>query len=543
MSRLTQNEELNLIDAIIAAHPNGIGISAIEAAIGARVAERQANKLNRRTLQRRLQKLLDEQRVYTEGKSIALVYRPGPNSRSGLSNQPAQALGFASPATQPSALFTPFSSFAPSAPLTAYKLAADESGPASFKVAMPIALAPTTVQTTPQAATQAAAASEPYVPLSAAGAALRDQVRRPLMQRQPVGYQRSFLESYQPGTTFYLPAALRSQLHIMGRTSASSPMQPAATHVRDILGRLLVDLSWASSNLEGNTYSQLDTQNLIEFGQIAKDKNIVEAQMILNHKAAIEMLIENADEVAFDAFTFKNLHAVLSQDLMSDPQTCGRLRWRPVDISGTVFYPLAQPQMLEDCFSLLLNKASAIADPFEQAFFLMVQLPYLQPFEDVNKRVSRIGANIPLFKHNLCPLSFIDVPKQAYIDGTLAVYEHNQIELLRDVFVWAYERSCQRYLAVKQKMVAPDPLKIKYREALIQAVQSIVKERLQPNPEIIARLGQQHAAQADQAEQAAFCELLSSALQQLHEGSIARYRLRRSEYIAWQYALSQLSQS
>jgi len=74
----------------------------------------------------------------------------------------------------------------------------------------------------------------------------------------------------------------------------------------------------------------------------------------------------------------------------------GRLRRRPVEISGTVFHSLGMPQMLEDCFRLLLIKAEAIPDPFEQAFFLMVQLPYLQPFEDVNKCVSRIGANIPL---------------------------------------------------------------------------------------------------------------------------------------------------
>lgn len=158
----------------------------------------------------------------------------------------------------------------------------------------------------------------------------------------------------------------------------------------------------------------------------------------------------------FDAFTFKNLHAVLSQDLMRDPQASGRLRRRPVDISGTVFLPLALPQFIEDCFALLLDKTAAIPDPFEQAFFLMVQLPYLQPFEDVNKRVSRIGANIPLFRHNLCPLPFVDVPERAYIEGTLGVYELNRVELLRDVFVWAYERSCQRYLAITQTMLQPD---------------------------------------------------------------------------------------
>lgn len=99
-------------------------------------------------------------------------------------------------------------------------------------------------------------------PVSPEGAVIRDQVRLTLIHRRPVGYQRDFLEAYQPGETFYLPESLRGQLHEMGRTSANE--RPAGTYARDILGRLLVDLSWASSKLEGNTYSRLDTQNLIE---------------------------------------------------------------------------------------------------------------------------------------------------------------------------------------------------------------------------------------------------------------------------------------
>lgn len=466
MPRTTPTEELKLIESIVAAHSSGLGISAIEAEIGRRLG----NKPNRRTLQRRLHKLVNEHRLTTEGESIALVYKLGAGAV-------LQAMGVA---------------------------------------------AATAVMT---------AEAELYVPVSFEGAAIRDQVRRPLMHRRPVGYQREFLEAYQPGTTFYLPESLRRQLHEMGRTPVGE--RPAGTYAREILGRLLVDLSWASSKLEGNTYSRLDTQNLIEFGQIAQGKDAIETQMILNHKAAIEMLIEDADEVGFDAFTIKNLHAVLSQDLMRDPETSGRLRRRPVDISGTVFLPPAMPQVIEDCFALLLEKNAAIPDPFEQAFFLMVQLPYLQPFEDVNKRVSRIGANIPLIKHNLCPLSFIDVPELAYIEGTLGVYELNQVELLRDVFVWAYERSCQRYLAITQTMVEPDPLKIKYRESLIQAVQAVIKGLRQPSPAMMAELATEFAAEADRA---AFAEMLAAAFRQLHEGSIARYRLRRSEYLAWQQA-------
>jgi hypothetical protein len=252
--------------------------------------------------------------------------------------------------------------------------------------------------------------------------------------------------------------------------------------------------------------------------------------MILNHKAAIEMLIDGVDEIGFDAFTFKNLHAVLSQDLMPDSQASGRLRRRTVEISGTVFHPAALPQVIEDCFEQLLNKATAIQDPFEQAFFLMVQLPYLQPFEDVNKRVSRIGANIPLIKSNLCPLSFIDVPERSYVEGTLGVYELNEIDLLRDVFIWAYERSCQRYLAITQNMVEPDSLKIKYRETLIQAVQMVVKGLMLPQTELIAQVANQLVKASDRD---AFMQMFLEALRNMHEGSVLRYRLRRSEYLAW----------
>lgn len=468
MPRQTPAQELDALEALVAQSPGGLGISALEA-----VLAQTSTTFNRRTLQRRLQKLIDAGRITTEGQSIALVYR---------ALQPLQG----------------------------------SQGPQAYGAA-------------PVAGRWQVAEAEPDVDVSPEGAAVRAQVRRPLMHRRPVGYQRDFLASYQPNVTHYLPEALRQQLHIMGRTAAGD--RPAGTHARDILSRLLVDLSWASSRLEGNTYSRLDTQNLIEHGQAAQGKDAIETQMILNHKAAIEMLVDGVDEVGLDAFTFKNLHAVLSQDLMPNPAASGRLRQCVVDISGTVFAPLAIPQGIEECFVSLLDKAAAIADPFEQAFFVMVQLPYLQPFEDVNKRVSRIGANIPLIRHNLCPLSFVDVPERAYIEGLLGVYELNDVALLRDVFVWAYARSCQRYLAITPTMVAPDPLKIRYREALIEAVQQVVKGGRQPTPEVLAEVA---GALAEPQDAGLFVEWLAQALAQLHEGSVARYRLRRSEFEAWQ---------
>ena len=110
------------------------------------------------------------------------------------------------------------------------------------------------------------------------------------------------------------------------------------------------------------------------------------------------------------------------------------------------------PQLIEEYFREIINKAATIQDPFEQAFFIMVQLPYLQPFEDVNKRVSRLGANISLIKNNLCPLTFLDVPERAYIDAQLGIYEMNRYELLRDLFIWAYERSANEYNAVRKSL-------------------------------------------------------------------------------------------
>lgn len=155
---------------------------------------------------------------------------------------------------------------------------------------------------------------------------------------------------------------------------------------------------WASSRLEGNTYTRLDTHNLIELGQVAAGKNRREAQMILNHKGAIELLVEQAEDIGFNTFTFFNLHAILSENLLADPTESGRLRHRIVEVSGTAFHPLGMPQQIDAYFHMTLDKADAIEDPFEQAFFIMVHIPYLQPFVDVNKRVSRLGANIPLIR-------------------------------------------------------------------------------------------------------------------------------------------------
>lgn len=460
-SQLTSDIEKSITEEI-RHHPDGIRIADLLAHLD--------GVISRRSLQRRLAKLVEEGVIVTEGKTRGALYR--------VINK-------------------------------IYETCND------------------TISVSEQAV------GEIYVPISPESANIRTYLKQPRQQRRPVSYNQSFLEEYRPNETVYLPESLRAQLHSLGRSPATN--RPAGTFARDILGRLLIDLSWSSSRLEGNTYSRLDTERLIQFGQQAEGKDALEAQMILNHKAAIEMLINDADLIGFNAYTILNLHASLSDGLLADRHSCGRIRSRAVEISGSVYLPIALPQRIEELFQYVLATAEAIHDPFEQAFFIMVHLSYLQPFEDVNKRVSRLAANIPLIKQNLCPLSFVDVPDTAYLDGILGVYELNRIELLRDVFVWAYERSCQQYVAVRQSMVQPDTFRLRYRAALTDAVKAVVTGLLPTTADAVGSIVPDIVTEEDQDR---FIALVIQELTDLHEGNISRFRIRPSEYETWRKAVA-----
>ncbi len=193
----------------------------------------------------------------------------------------------------------------------------------------------------------------------------------------------------------------------------------------------------------------------------------------------------------------------------------------------SVFHPLEVPQLIEEYFERILVKASAIEDPFEQAFFALVQLPYLQPFDDVNKRVSRLAANIPLIKANLSPLSFENVSRDLYTEAVLGVYELNRVELLRDVFVWAYERSAARYAAVRQSLGEPDPFRMRHRMALRELVTNVVRGCMdvgRATPAIESWCEQYITEQ----ERERFREMVERELLSLHEGNFARYRIKPS---------------
>lgn len=351
----------------------------------------------------------------------------------------------------------------------------------------------------------------------------------PARSRKAAGYNQDFLKSYTPNHTSYLTHQEKQLLATTGVTTHL--LEPAGTYARQVLQRLLIDLSWNSSRLEGNTYSLLDTKRLIEQGSMTEGKSLVETTMILNHKDAIEFLVDGEDDIGFNGYTIKNLHAILSNNLLPTAAS-GRIRSHAVGIAQSTYKPIATPQQLEELFDLMLDKAGAIEDPFERSFFIMVHLPYLQPFDDVNKRVSRLAANIPLFKANLSPLTFVGVPKELYVKGLLAVYERNDTRLLKEVFMWAYRRSADSYAAIRQAVGEPDLFKQQQRAKINEIVRSVVIGAMDQKTASEAII---HAATAlgSPKEKERFVEVVSTEILSLHDGNFARYRIRPSEFKAW----------
>ncbi|HVY73812.1 MAG TPA: Fic family protein [Puia sp.] len=370
------------------------------------------------------------------------------------------------------------------------------------------------------------------IPLSKAGEEVQHLVSLPVQSREPVGYQRNFLESYIPNVTSYLTADEKKHLATIGVTAQIN--SPAGTYARQILQRLLIDLAWNSSRLEGNTYSLLETELLLEKGQSPDGKTAAEEQMILNHKDAIEFIVHNSGDIGFNRYTILSLHALLSNNLLTNSTASGSLRLHGVGIGGSVYSPPSVPQFIGEMFDLMLHKADQINDPFEQAFFIMVHLPYLQPFDDVNKRVSRLAANIPLNKKNLAPLSFVEVPVKIYINGLTGVYELNRIELLKDVFLWAYDRSAKQYAAQRQSLGEPDPFRLKYRVIIKQLIAEILKEA--HDKYMAGILIRAKALQVPPEDHERFIQTVEQELINLHEGNFARYFVTPSEFGKWQKA-------
>lgn len=222
---------------------------------------------------------------------------------------------------------------------------------------------------------------------------------------------------------------------------------------RKFLSDFLIDLSWASSLLEGGTYSAIDTQALIEYGERNPDKPVEDALLILNHKNAIEYLWSHRE---LTVETVCRLHALLtdrhglaeaadSEHFLPDAQRgvpreyeevrLGRSAYGPPYRPGTGYVGRALAQVVETAAKL---------EPVAAALYLMTRLPYLQAFTNGNKRTSRLAANLPLLAAGMLPISFVDFMKADYVLGMSAFYELGDIQIIERVFIQGYVRSIVR---------------------------------------------------------------------------------------------------
>jgi fido (protein-threonine AMPylation protein) len=257
----------------------------------------------------------------------------------------------------------------------------------------------------------------------------------------------------------------------------SAPLERLGDHDVSLF---LCDLAYQSSRLEGNEYDFANTIALLDH-RIDKDGGKKEDRiMILNHHDAVRFIIDNVprqdaseDEkhagINVRCNDLLSLHAILSADLMRNPAHCGALRKSNVEIGGSTYLPPDIPDRIREFFDRVTTKAARIEDPWEQAVFLNVHLPYVQPFEDCNKRVARVACNIPLLRAGVTPMSWTDVPRKDYTDAMIAVYELNDPLMLADIFTEGYLRSCERF-ELMSRTQDPDPLVMQYRYEIRQSI-------------------------------------------------------------------------
>ena len=216
----------------------------------------------------------------------------------------------------------------------------------------------------------------------------------------------------------------------------------SAVEYRKEMERLGVDLSWKSSQIEGNTYSLLETERLLREKQTASGKTKDEAVMLLNHKEALDFVLENPDYLKkITVRRIEDIHAILTKELGIG----GGIRTRRVGITGTNYRPLDNEfqirEALEDSCALINGKENV----FEKALLTIVLLSYIQPFADGNKRTARIAGNAILLAWGYCPLSFRTVDSVDYKKAMLLFYEQNNIAAFKQIFIEQYEFATRNY--------------------------------------------------------------------------------------------------
>lgn len=265
----------------------------------------------------------------------------------------------------------------------------------------------------------------------------------PFFSRSKKSYNFDFLTWYKPNETHFFS---NEQLSLLENALKGLAIDTDFYHNnRRLLETTLIDLSFASSYLEWNTYDYLDTEILIKYNEIAKEKTLDDTQMILNHKKCIEYMVHYKKDLPYNTRTFCEIHTLLWEKLLPK-ENLGILRNKIVEIGASAYAPLDNIFQLQEQFELFLSKLNTIQNPFEQSLFILVFIPYFQLFLDINKRTSRMTANLPLLKNNLPLISLLAVEKRTYITAILAIYELNNVSLLADIFVGNYLLNMKRYV-------------------------------------------------------------------------------------------------
>ncbi|TAL65758.1 MAG: hypothetical protein EPN79_11300 [Burkholderiaceae bacterium] len=294
--------------------------------------------------------------------------------------------------------------------------------------------------------------------------------------REKVAYDSSLLDDYIPNETSYLRAGEIQTLHTKCKPGTYLRGERQDRELR----RFMSDLSYASSRLEGVDYGHLATKNFFEDDSPIQNMRPRDRKVLMNHFTAAKFLIEGIhfppreEDVSITEYDLRSLHAIMANGLLRD-EMLGTLRTWPVKFDGSCYIPPAVPAEIKRIFGEILRKAGKIAEPYEQAIFLLVHLPYLQPFADCNKRTSRLCSNIPLLRHGILPVSWMDVDKNDMEIGFSAVYEQGEPRLLAEVFVQACCRSFESF-SITQTETDPDEIDLRYSNELRLAVRRRVLE-------------------------------------------------------------------
>ena len=208
------------------------------------------------------------------------------------------------------------------------------------------------------------------------------------------------------------------------------------------LERLAIDLSWKSSQIEGNTYSLLETEKLLKEKETASGKTKEEAVMLLNHKEAIDFIVKNPDYLyPLTVSKIEDIHSILTKELAVDKN----IRKRRVGISGTNYRPLDNEFQIKEALSGMCDLINEKVNVFEQALLVLMLISYIQPFVDGNKRTARIVSNAILINHKHCPISFRTIDGVDYKKAMLLFYEQNNVTIFKQIFIEQFEFAVKTY--------------------------------------------------------------------------------------------------